>query len=213
MDVPRTSGDTLPRAKQRLGSSLVLDSVTPSHRCSRCVGRLPGLTMAHLVNRSGARRPMTRRLSRLATPLKYASVGTRKPQSTVPGLELVKHRCGDQIAEFGLQYGEPGSLLSTPLRGLYTLNLVSLAPNAQTLLSGIVSYPSTTKLSGTIQRRLAWPLHKDDTHDQMGCTSVLNFFGIFSRCDSCPRFLCQRAVYPCRAKLAPRLCTAKAVTF
>lgn len=95
------------------------------------------------------------------------------------GLEVVKHRCGDESPVFGSGYGESGSLLSTPLRGLYTLTLVSLAPNAQTLLSGIVSYPSTTKFSGTIQRRLAWPLHKDDTHDQMGCTSVLNFFGTF----------------------------------
>ncbi|KAJ3726165.1 hypothetical protein C8R42DRAFT_660152 [Lentinula raphanica] len=42
-----------------------------------------------------------------------------------------------------------------------------------------VPFGVTYEKSGTIQRRLAWPLHKDDTLPQSGRTSVQNicFFG------------------------------------
>jgi hypothetical protein len=177
MVVPRRSHRSF--LGERPCSRLVLGRGAPYYYCSQCIRGLPGLTGAHLARRPGARRPDAKHIRRHATDLALTFGGIRERRSKHLGLEVVKHRCGDESPVFGSGYGESGSLLSTPLRGLYTLNLVSLAPNAQTLLSGIVSYPSTTKFSGTIQRRLAWPLHKDDTHDQMGCTSVLNFFGTF----------------------------------
>ncbi|KIY68597.1 hypothetical protein CYLTODRAFT_351106, partial [Cylindrobasidium torrendii FP15055 ss-10] len=34
---------------------------------------------------------------------------------------------------------------------------------------------------GTIQRRLAWPLHKDDTLLQSGSTTVLNIYAFLSK--------------------------------
>ncbi|EPQ56954.1 hypothetical protein GLOTRDRAFT_39250, partial [Gloeophyllum trabeum ATCC 11539] len=37
---------------------------------------------------------------------------------------------------------------------------------------------------GTIQRRLAWPLHKDDTLTQSGSSTELNIYALFPHCPS-----------------------------
>ncbi|KLO10738.1 hypothetical protein SCHPADRAFT_803500, partial [Schizopora paradoxa] len=45
-----------------------------------------------------------------------------------------------------------------------------------------VPFGVTYEKIGTIQRRLAWPLHKDDTLFRVECTSVHNIY--------CPDFGC-----------------------
>ena len=40
----------------------------------------------------------------------------------------------------------------------------------------IVPFGVTYEKIGTIQRRLAWPLHKDDTLFRVECTSVHNIY-------------------------------------
>ncbi|TDL29126.1 hypothetical protein BD410DRAFT_847665, partial [Rickenella mellea] len=43
----------------------------------------------------------------------------------------------------------------------------------------IVPFGVTYEKIGTIQRRLAWPLHKDDTLFRVECTSVHNIYYLF----------------------------------
>ncbi|EPQ57023.1 hypothetical protein GLOTRDRAFT_38471, partial [Gloeophyllum trabeum ATCC 11539] len=43
-----------------------------------------------------------------------------------------------------------------------------------------VPFGVTYEKIGTIQRRLAWPLHKDDTLTQSGSSTELNIFDLFS---------------------------------
>ncbi|TFK54663.1 hypothetical protein OE88DRAFT_1673769 [Heliocybe sulcata] len=45
-----------------------------------------------------------------------------------------------------------------------------------TFTSGIVPFGVTYEKIGTIQRRLAWPLHKDDTLTQSGSSTELNIY-------------------------------------
>ncbi|TDL18498.1 hypothetical protein BD410DRAFT_687027, partial [Rickenella mellea] len=42
-----------------------------------------------------------------------------------------------------------------------------------------VPFGVTYEKIGTIQRRLAWPLHKDDTLFRVECTSVHNIYCLF----------------------------------
>ncbi|EPQ56921.1 hypothetical protein GLOTRDRAFT_38263, partial [Gloeophyllum trabeum ATCC 11539] len=43
----------------------------------------------------------------------------------------------------------------------------------------IVPFGVTYEKIGTIQRRLAWPLHKDDTLTQSGSSTELNIYAVF----------------------------------
>ncbi|EIM84465.1 uncharacterized protein STEHIDRAFT_61381, partial [Stereum hirsutum FP-91666 SS1] len=49
----------------------------------------------------------------------------------------------------------------------------------------IVPFGVTYEKIGTIQRRLAWPLHKDDTLLQSGRPTGLNIYFSHSFCYSC----------------------------
>ncbi|KZT22598.1 hypothetical protein NEOLEDRAFT_1071242, partial [Neolentinus lepideus HHB14362 ss-1] len=43
----------------------------------------------------------------------------------------------------------------------------------------VVPFGVTYEKIGTIQRRLAWPLHKDDTLTQSGSSTELNIYALF----------------------------------
>ncbi|KAI0721286.1 hypothetical protein C8T65DRAFT_527743, partial [Cerioporus squamosus] len=45
--------------------------------------------------------------------------------------------------------------------------------------SSIVPFGVTYEKIGTIQRRLAWPLHKDDTLSRSGRPTGLNIYALF----------------------------------
>ncbi|KZT27337.1 hypothetical protein NEOLEDRAFT_1061092 [Neolentinus lepideus HHB14362 ss-1] len=48
------------------------------------------------------------------------------------------------------------------------------------LATTIVPFGVTYEKIGTIQRRLAWPLHKDDTLTQSGSSTELNIYALFT---------------------------------
>ncbi|KAI0334994.1 hypothetical protein GY45DRAFT_1241552 [Cubamyces sp. BRFM 1775] len=52
--------------------------------------------------------------------------------------------------------------------------------------SWIVPFGVTYEKIGTIQRRLAWPLHKDDTLSRSGRPTGLNIYASFSSEQLCP---------------------------
>ncbi|KAI0355717.1 hypothetical protein OH77DRAFT_1539528 [Trametes cingulata] len=51
-------------------------------------------------------------------------------------------------------------------------------PNARAF--SIVPFGVTYEKIGTIQRRLAWPLHKDDTLSRSGRPTGLNIYALFA---------------------------------
>ncbi|TFK53706.1 hypothetical protein OE88DRAFT_1677038 [Heliocybe sulcata] len=63
-----------------------------------------------------------------------------------------------------------------PAIGTKSIVVISLTRN---LMKSIVPFGVTYEKIGTIQRRLAWPLHKDDTLTQSGSSTELNIYATF----------------------------------
>ncbi|KZT22232.1 hypothetical protein NEOLEDRAFT_1071955 [Neolentinus lepideus HHB14362 ss-1] len=66
--------------------------------------------------------------------------------------------------------------MSTPANGTKCLSETHGTPWYS---SNIVPFGVTYEKIGTIQRRLAWPLHKDDTLTQSGSSTELNIYALF----------------------------------
>ena len=72
------------------------------------------------------------------------------------------------MASIYLLYGEMGTRDSNKMQ--------NLAHHPPRFLQCIVPFGVTYEKIGTIQRRLAWPLHKDDTLSRSGRSTDLNIY-------------------------------------
>ncbi|KAH7881011.1 uncharacterized protein C8R40DRAFT_10644 [Lentinula edodes] len=74
-------------------------------------------------------------------------------------------------------------------RELHTIKVLIIAPIHEHIIN--VPFGVTYEKIGTIQRRLAWPLHKDDTLSRSGRSTDLNIYFAFCRENPVLLFLCR----------------------